>query len=612
MSSVGAANHPVMYAVSYATDHAAPVRASMPQTSLPDTPPSLERYRQLYDEFRWAVPEHFNLAEVCCRRWTEKPQRIALYLEDENGTQQTLSYGELSAQANQLSHALHKLGVERGDRVALLCPQTAEVAITHMAVYQLGAIIVPLSHLFGPEALATRLQAASPKVLIAHSSALANVAVVRNKHREALRELKHCITIAGEDEYSLRWQDALVRCPKFFTPVNTKADDPAIFLFTSGTTGAPKGALLPHRVLIGNLPGFVASQNWFPQAHDCFWTPADWAWTGGLMDGLLPTLYFGMPIVGYHGRFSPRAAFSLMARYRVTNTFLFPTALKMMMREVPQPTTEYELHLRGIMSAGEDVGEALSHWVAASFGIPLNAMFGQTEMNYLLGNSGQIWPAKPGSMGLPYPGHVVVLVDDKGRPVKPGEVGEIAVQRQDRHGVPDPIFFLGYWQDAEATSRKYIQSKGAADRPLLCRTGDLAVQDEEGYFWYRGRADDMFKAAGYRIGPAEIENCLLQHPAVANVAVVPSPDAERGNVVKAFIVLSPSYQSHTNKQSKERLVAALQAHVRARLAPYQYPKLIEFINNLPMTATGKVQRKVLRDKELNKSEGKFNAPLTGN
>ena len=298
--------------------------------------------------------------------------------------------------------------------------------------------------------------------------------------------------------------------------------------YTSGTTGNPKGALIPHRALIGNLTGFVCSQNWFgfdpfdaaQPSKAVFWSPADWAWTGGLMDALLPSLYFGRPIVAFNGRFSPEAAFEILQSHAVTHTFLFPTALKAMMKAVPDAKAHYQLRLQAMMSAGEAVGDAVFDYCQKQLGVTVNEMFGQTEINYVVGNCTRLWPAKPGSMGKGYPGHQVAVIDDAGSVCPPGTPGEVAVHRCDVQGQPDPVFFLGYWNNDQATQAKYTGD--------WCRTGDMAVADEDGYLWYQGRTDDMFKAAGYRIGPSEIENCLVKHPAVANAAVVPKPDAERG------------------------------------------------------------------------------------
>jgi acetyl-CoA synthetase len=345
------------------------------------------------------------------------------------------------------------------------------------------------------------------------------------------------------------------------------------------------------------LTGFVASQNWFGFGEQAFakntvppatvfWSPADWAWTGGLMDALLPSLYFGKPIIACRARFSADLAFELMQRHAVTHTFLFPTALKAMMKAYPQPRKHFKLHLQGMMSAGEAVGATVYQWCEAALGLRVNEMFGQTEINYIVGNSDR-WPARAGSMGRGYPGHRVAVIDEAGNICPPNVAGDVAVNRYDIHGDPDPVFFLGYWKREQATIDKYTGD--------WCRTGDLATQDEDGYLWYQGRADDMFKAAGYRIGPSEVENCLLKHPAVANAAVVPKPDAQRGAVVKAFIVLVAGLVGD------EALIAELQTHVRGKLAPYEYPKDIEFIDALPMTTTGKVQRKVLRELETQRA-----------
>jgi len=556
-------------------------------------------YEALYKEFRWHVPAVFNIAEVCCGRWARQaPQRVAILYENEEGHRAQLRYGELQARANRLSHLLERLGVGPGDRVAIVMPQRFETAIAHMAVYQLGAVAMPLSMLFGPDALAYRLQDSEAKVAIADAVSVGPLRSVAGTC-PALQHLVVADRAAAPGEVD--WEAALARESSVYVGRATHADDPAVLIYTSGTTGPPKGALIPHRALIGNLPGFVASQNWFgfplPQelsspsatlADDqVFWSPADWAWTGGLMDALLPTLYFGRSIVAFHGRFNAERAFELMQRYRVTHTFLFPTALRAMMKAVPEPRRHFDLALRAIMSAGEAVGDAVFAYGQQQLGITINEMFGQTEMNYVVGNCSACWPARPGSMGRPYPGHRVAVIDDEGRECPPGTPGEVAVHRCDIHGDPDPVFFLGYWRNDGATRAKFT---GDPDNSW-CRTGDTAVMDEDGYLWYQGRSDDVFKVAGYRIGPSEIENCLVKHPAVANAAVVPKPDPERGALVKAYVVLAPGHAGD------EALVQALQQHVRGRLAPYQYPKEIEFIDALPMTTTGKVQRRLLRLRE---------------
>lgn len=582
------------------------------------TPAARDLHAAMHEEFRWLVPPDFNIARACCTRWADDPSRIAVHHEDEQGNTGTLSYAQLQRQANRLSNVLFSLGARRGDRIALLLPQRPETVVAHIACHQLGAIAMPMSILFGADAIEFRLRDSRARLAIVDHAALENLQRVRlacpalsvvigvgalncvsSQDTATPSPLPRASQNTGtakdksdRDASVLDWETLMAEADEYYRAVEVKSSDPAMLIYTSGTTGDPKGALLPHAALIGNLSGFVASQNWFPQPGDVFWSPADWAWTGGLMDCLLPTLYFGHPIVGYRGRFSASTAFRLLEKYRVTNCFLFPTALKMMMKEIPQPRQRYRLSLRALMSAGEAVGDAVFEWSQQALGITINEMFGQTEMNYIVGNSASLWPARPGSMGKPYPGHLVGIIDDDGQAVAPGVTGEIALRRTDRHGEPDPVLFLGYWDNSQATAQKYSGE--------WCRTGDLANADADGYLWYQGRADDMFKAAGYRIGPGEIENCLLRHAAVANAAVVPKPDAERGNIVKAFVVLLPAVVRSAS--ADEQLIAQLQDHVRQRLAPYEYPKEIEFVEELPMTPTGKLQRRVLRLLEASRAQ----------
>ena len=595
-----------------------------------------DHHAAMHQGFRWQVDEFFNIAEVCCSRWARadeahpsaiKKIAVSAHKTGAGGTFHT--YLELKEAADALSHALVHLGVQRGDRVAIVMPQRFETAVAYMAVFQMGAVAMPLSMLFGPEALQYRLHDSEAVVAICDESSIDSLQAVRAEC-PALRTVMGVGAAKGDIAYA----GAARVNAKPFPPVDTRANDPAILIYTSGTTGPPKGALLAHRALIGNLPGFVCSQNWFgfdphpsplPQAGEgasqepscsfsrareragvrgiggdlesnaIFWSPADWAWTGGLMDALLPTLYFGRPIVAFNGRFTPELAFNLMQQHGVTHTILFPTALKTMMNAYPRPREHFRLKLEGLMSAGEAVGDAVFDYCRDKLGVVVNEMFGQTEINYVVGNCNRFWPARAGSMGKGYPGHNVAVIDDDGNECAVGVPGDVAVNRFDVHGDADPIFFLGYWKKDAATQAKFTGT--------WCRTGDLARRDADGYLWYEGRADDVFKAAGYRIGPGEIENCLVKHPAVANAAVVPKPDKERGAVVKAYVVLAPECIADRACSTKAvgrfdaELIEKLQLHVKKMLAPYEYPKEIEFIDALPMTTTGKVQRRVLRLQE---------------
>ena len=583
----------------------------------------------MHQGFRWQVDEFLNIAEVCCSRWAragtsqeDATKKVAVCAHITGATGTFYTYSELQTAANALSHVLAGLGVQRGDRVAIVMPQRFETAVAYMAVFQMGAVAMPLSILFGPDALQYRLYDSEAVVAICDESSIVSVQQVRSDC-PALQIVIGVGAAQGDVDY----ESAAAAQSDSFLAVKTRADEAAILIYTSGTTGPPKGALLAHRALIGNLPGFVCSQNWFGfdpypmpttsayrqrragegaslsgaslgkglQNTSVFWSPADWAWTGGLMDALLPCLYFGRSIVAFNGRFTSELAFSLMQQHGVTHTFLFPTALKAMMKAYPHPREQFELKLEGLMSAGEAVGDAVFAYCRDELGVVVNEMFGQTEINYVVGNCNRFWPARAGSMGKGYPGHQVAVIDDDGNECADGVSGDVAVNRFDVHGDPDPIFFLGYWKKDDATKAKFTRD--------WCRTGDLARRDADGYLWYVGRADDVFKAAGYRIGPGEIENCLVKHPAVANAAVVPKPDKERGAVVKAYVVLAPEFIAARERstwgidQFNVELTVELQLHVKKMLAPYEYPKEIEFIDTLPMTTTGKVQRRVLRLQE---------------
>ncbi len=584
--------------VSQASDIAHPV------FSLP------ESYAQLHHNFTWSVPEHFNMAQVCCKRWAtgqNATERIAVAAGGTRAEATFHSYSELQEQANRLSNVLAVLGVGRGDRVAIVMPQCFETAVAYIAVLQMGAVAMPLSMLFGPDALEFRLHDGEAVVAIGDAASLAGLQGVREscpllRWVVGVGELQ--ATLAGAD---FNYAAALAQQPSEFTLLSTLAEEAALLIYTSGTTGNPKGVVIPHRALIGNLPGFVCSQNWFgfdgvnnAESDAVLWSPADWAWTGGLMDALLPTLYFGRPIVAFNGRFSPQTALELMAQFGVTHTFLFPTALKAMMKAYPGTPEltvrqQFGLKLQAVMSAGEAVGDAVFAYCQTQLGVTVNEMFGQTEVNYIVGNCAAQWPPKPGSMGMGYPGHRVAVIDEHGHECPVAVAGDVALNRFDVHGQPNPVFFLGYWKNAAATKDKFTGD--------WCRTGDLATRDADGYLWYQGRSDDVFKAAGYRIGPSEIENCLIKHSAVANAAVVPKPDAARGALVKAYVVMTPEFIAARADCSSAKavfdaeLVAELQQHVRGKLAPYEYPKEIEFVDTLPMTTNGKVQRRVLRLQE---------------
>ncbi len=526
-----------------------------------------KNYNEVYDRFRWELPEWLNIGVAACDRHADGSGRLALVYEAPDGKVERLSYDELKRLSNRCANVLAAMGVGPGDRVGVLLPQRPETAIAHLAIYKLGAVALPLFTQFGPEALEHRLGDSGARALITDGENLANVP-------NGLADLPTILVVDGDSRGNPLFWPSLERAADQFSPANTGSDDPSLVIYTSGTTGRPKGALHAHRVLLGHLPGVQLAQDFFPAPGDLYWTPADWAWIGGLLDVLLPSLYFGIPVLAHRARkFDPEEAFALMARHGVKNAFLPPTALKMM-RQVPAPRGRFGHQLRSVASGGEALGEDILGWCREAFGVEVNEFYGQTEANLLVGNCASLFPVRPGSMGRATPGHRIEIVAPDGQPLQAGESGIIAVRR------PDPVMFLGYLNYPEATRAKF-----AGD---WCLTGDVAVKDDDGYIWYKGREDDLISSGGYRIGPTDIEDCLMKHPAVLMAAVVGSPDPVRGEIVKAFVVAKPEVATGPD------LAGKIRTFVGARLAHYQAPREIVFLPALPLTATGKIMRRQLR------------------
>ncbi|MDP9995705.1 acetyl-CoA synthetase [Variovorax boronicumulans] len=525
-------------------------------------------------EFRWSIPEHFNIGVDVCDKWAQRdPERIALIQEAGSGKVQRLSFRQLKSRSNQIANCLKSKGVQRGDRVGVLLGQSIDAAAVHVAVYKLGAIVVPLFSLFGPEALEFRLSDSGACALITDSDGASKLLEVR----ERLSDLKDLWVVDAPPDLPIGaacFEEAIVGASTSFSPVDTLANDPAVIIYTSGTTGKPKGALHAHRTLLGHLPGVEMSHGGTIDTDAVFWTPADWAWIGGLLDVLLPALHHGVPVVARRfAKFDAADAFDLMARHRVTNVFLPPTALKML-RAVSSPRSRWDLQLRSIASGGESLGTEMLAWGREELGISINEFYGQTECNMIVSSCTAWFASRPGAIGKPVPGHEVAIVDRTGTPLPTGYHGQIAVR------FPDPVMFLEYWNNAEATEEKF------AGGYLL--TGDQGKMDGDGYIYFVGRDDDVITSAGYRIGPGPIEDCLLGHPAVHMVAVVGEPDDERTEVVKAFVVLAGGFKAN------EDLTKELQAHVRVRLAAHEYPRVVCYVTELPMTPTGKIIRRALR------------------
>ncbi|GFZ99138.1 acetyl-CoA synthetase [Elstera cyanobacteriorum] len=532
--------------------------------------PRLASYQAVYDAFRWSIPARFNIGVAVADAHVAAGDGLALLEVAADGDVREWRFSDLLRAASRLGNVLEAGGIGRGERVGVLLAQSPETAIAHIAAYRHGAIAVPLFGLFGPEALEFRLGNCAASALITDRAGYEKIAPLRAQ-LPALKLI--LVTDWGSGATPpgvLDWAAALGAAADTRAAVDTAADDPAVIIYTSGTTGQPKGALHAHRVLLGHLPGVEMPHHFFPEAGDRFWTPADWAWIGGLFDVLLPSLYHGIPVVAHRmSKFDPDAAFAFITRHGIRNLFLPPTALKLM-----RTSTATARSVRSIGSGGESLGGELLDWGRAAFGVTINEFYGQTECNLVVGNDDRLFPVKPGATGRAFPGHRVAVIGPDGQALPPGTPGTIAVHR------PDPVMFLGYWNNPQATAAKFIGDW------LL--TGDQGAIDEEGYIHFVGRDDDVITSGGYRIGPGEIEDCLLKHPAVSLVAVVGKPDPVRTEIVKAFIVLKPGVAE------TPALTAELQDFVRQRLAAHEYPREIAFVPDLPMTATGKIIRKDLR------------------
>jgi acetyl-CoA synthetase len=538
-------------------------------------------YEELIRDFRWQIPEHYNIAADICGDWAKsEPDRLALIFRDANGNDEYWSYGRLDAASNRLANALRAKGIIRGDRIAILLPQGPEALLTHIAAYKLGAIALPLSTLFGVDALLYRLENAGARAIVTNSGSLARLTEIRD-HLTDLTVIL-CVEPASRragivgDLGSLDFHHQLDQASDRFDTEPTGPNDPALMIYTSGTTGPPKGALHGHRVLLGHLPGIQFAHEFFPQPGDLAWTPADWAWAGGLLNLLLPALRFGVPVVaGRVEKFDPEFAYWLMQNYRVRNAFIPPTALRLM-RTIDNPLDRYALNLRTIGSAGEALGSDTFEWARATLRMPINEFYGQTECNIVIGSCAALGVSKAGAIGRTVPGHDIAIVDADGNVLPYGRLGQIAVRS------PDPVMFLEYWSKPEATVEKFVGD--------WMVTGDVGTMDEEGYVHFVGRDDDVITSSGYRIGPAEIEDCLISHPAVSLAVVVGKPNPLRTEIVTAFVKLNDGVEA------SDALKATLSDYVRKRLSAHEYPREVAFVDEIPLTTSGKVIRRFFRER----------------
>ena len=535
--------------------------------------PRLATYREVREAFRWEIPERYNIALDTCGRWARfDPNRVAIIDLSVGGLRREWTYGALEAASARLANLLvAEAGLKKGDRCALLLPQSAETAIAHLALYRMGAIAVPMFSLFGADAIAYR---------VGHSGARIAITDTANAPKlEGTGGLESTYVFgapkgnAGSGIRSL--EGAMEKASDRFGYADLLADEPAMLCYTSGTTGAPKGALHGHRVLLGHLPGVQLPHNCFPQPGDRMWTPADWAWLGGLANIMLPALRYGVPVVAWRvGKFDPEAALDMMARECVRNTFLPPTALRIIRQAVPEG--RLPPMLRSVASGGEALGPETLEWGRTAFGLDINEFYGQTECNLVVGNCASLFAPRPGSAGRPVPGHDVAAIGENGDPLPAGETGELAIRR------PDPSMFLEYWKRPSATVEKFTGD--------WFRTGDVGTVDEDGYIHFMARNDDVITSSGYRIGPSEIEDCLAGHSAISLAGVIGVADTLRTEAVTAFVV-----RGDRGGAANDEISEALRARVRERIGAHAVPRRIYYLESLPLTATGKVMRRKLRE-----------------
>ncbi|MCO5072277.1 MAG: AMP-binding protein [Rhizobiaceae bacterium] len=534
--------------------------------------PKKDTYEEVQASFSWQVPTHYNAAFDVCDRHVER-NNPALIFDTDQGMQ-SHSFAELQSAACRFANLLTSLGLTKGDVVAIVAQPAFAVAITHVGAWKAGIVTSPLATLFAAEALIYRFETGRARIVVTDAENEERVRAAAAR----CSSIEHVLVFDRNMQFGGSFWSALANMDDRFENVDTRADDPASLNFTSGTTGQPKGVLAPHSHVLGQGAAMEFLCD-FPEPGDVMWSPADWAWLAGQMCTLAAGLFMGMTVVARpRAGFDAADAYRILAQYGITHTLLIPTMLKLM-RQVPiEEQRRGEMNVRVVTTGGEPCGAELYRWVRETFDAPLNETFGQTECATMICNNQSRMSAPFGCLGKPTPGMVAAIVGPDGRELAAGEIGEIAAR------MPHPIIFQQYLGNPEATAAKKV-----GDWML---TGDLGRRDADGYFWYVGRADDVITSSGYRIGPSEVEDALLAHPAVAIAAVIGLPDPERTELVSAYIKLSTDYVE------SDELKEELKDFVRDHLARHEIPRRIEFVGSLPITSTGKVMRKALREQVL--------------
>jgi acetyl-CoA synthetase len=511
-------------------------------------------YEEACESHRWSVPQRYNIAtEICDGQPADKK---AMIFEDFRGTQRELNWGEMRELADRAANVLVAHGVQRGDRVAVCAPASPETAAMFLGTWKAGAILLSLSVLYGDEGIEHRIRDSAPRLIVTDGE---------NAERMPADLV---------DEVLVLDKELLAGAGEHFETVDTSCDDPAQIYYTSGTTGLAKGILHAHR--------YILAHEEFLYCHDVrdgelFHGMGEWAWAAGICPLIGPWRYGAVQYVYQRrGGFDPHEQLEALSRNGVTNVFATPTAIRSMMA-ISDAAGRYPQKFRVVCSAGEPLNPEAIRWFRDQYGVTVFDFYGLSESYPLCGNF-PFMEVREGSMGKPMPGWEVEILDEDEIPVGVGERGEICLRARS-----NPHYPLGYWNNEKAARETFggdwFHSKDAAER------------DEDGYYWYAGRADDVIISAGYRIGPFEVESACIEHPAVQEAAAVASPDERRGHIVKAFIVLAPG------NEPSEELATEIQGFVRGHLSAYAYPRRIEFTDELPKTLTGKIRRIELREAE---------------
>ncbi|WP_027415485.1 acyl-CoA synthetase MbcS [Aneurinibacillus terranovensis] len=515
------------------------------------------------------APEYYNMVNDI-ERHAKNPEKLALLWENEAGETKRFTYAQLTKASNQLANGLTELGIEKGDKVIIILPRIEHAYISYMAALKIGAIILPGSEMLMPKDILYRATHSQAKAVISFHTLTDRIDEIRTD----CRTLQTFIVVGGKKAGWTPFESVAEGKGEQFEAANTRADDVAFLNYTSGTTGNPKGVIHTHSWAYAHQA--VAARMWL-DVHDgdIVWATAGPGWAKWNWSPFISTLGTGATGLVYYGKFDPEKYLSLLEKYKVNVLCCTPTEYRLMAKE--DGLDQYNLeHLHSTVSAGEPLNREVIDTFKKYFNITVRDGYGQTENSLIVGTLKGM-EVKPGSMGKPTPGNRIAIIDEDGNPVKQGTVGDIAVHRS------VPALFKGYLNDPERTA--------AAFRGDWYLTGDQAREDEDGYYFFEGRSDDIIISSGYTIGPFEVEDALVKHPAVKECAVVASPDPIRGSIVKAFVIL------RDEKAAADTLVKELQEHVKNITAPYKYPREIEFVNELPKTTSGKIRRVELRQLE---------------